>query len=173
MGIAVGLWKAGPARLSLTPVWVGKRSHARLFASVLAAAFAMAVAGCAADQGRTASKVLTERAPNLSRTAKLSRAPKVSRAARVFRSGTGPSIGAGSIPLPDQALLEPQPEPQCEFKAQPADPSDLNAQRVMKLDYERQCYRHAEIIVRNRLHLLQASVGKASDAAKRSEQSSR
>jgi hypothetical protein len=35
----------------------------------------------------------------------------------------------------------------------------------MKLDYERQCYRHAETIVRRRLQLLQASVGEMLKAA--------
>jgi hypothetical protein len=42
-------------------------------------------------------------------------------------------------------------EPDCELK-------DPSADERQKLDYERQCYRHAEIIARDRLRLLQASV---------------
>ena len=35
-----------------------------------------------------------------------------------------------------------------------------------KLDYERQCYRHAEMIVRSRLQLLQGSVDETIKAVK-------
>ena len=71
------------------------------------------------------------------------------------------------IPVPSAALLKSQPDPACEYKAdkvgRPDNPKsgdaegDAAALRA-KLDYERQCYRHAEIIVRQRLHALQASV---------------
>jgi len=50
----------------------------------------------------------------------------------------------------EQALLAPQPEPDCEFKT-----TGTDADERQKLDYERQCYRHAEMIVRSRLKLLQ------------------
>jgi hypothetical protein len=76
------------------------------------------------------------------------------------------------IPLPDQALLDPQPDPSCEFKASPTDPKTDEAVR-MKLDYERQCHRHAEIIVRSRLQQLQVSIGATIKAVKLREQSSR
>jgi Putative peptidoglycan binding domain len=55
------------------------------------------------------------------------------------------------------ALLEPQPEPDCEFKSTEPKPDALQ-----KLDYERQCYRHAEINVRHRLELLQHATASAS-----------
>jgi hypothetical protein len=57
---------------------------------------------------------------------------------------------AAPIPLPPAALLVRAPEPSCEA------PDVLDERQ--KLDYERQCYRHAEMIVRARLELLQASV---------------
>ena len=66
-------------------------------------------------------------------------------------------------PLP-AALLSPQPEPSCELET-----TGSNADERQKLDYERQCYRHAEMIVRSRLQLLQDSVDKTIDAIKRSE----
>ena len=63
------------------------------------------------------------------------------------------------IPLPDPGLLKPQMEPECEF------PPGEDADDRQKLDYERQCYRHAEIIVR--LQLLQNAVDKTVEAVKR------
>ncbi|HEX4553747.1 MAG TPA: hypothetical protein VH249_07160 [Xanthobacteraceae bacterium] len=52
------------------------------------------------------------------------------------------------IRLPDHPLLVPQPEPDCTFAGSAAD-------ERLKLDYERQCYRHAEMIARSRLLRLQ------------------
>ena len=66
------------------------------------------------------------------------------------------------IPLPEASLLSPQSEPSCE-----APGTDTNERQ--KLDYERQCYRHAEMIVRSRLQLLQDSVGRTISALKRNE----
>jgi hypothetical protein len=62
------------------------------------------------------------------------------------------SRASASIPLPTRAQLHPQPEPDCDFKATPG------TDERQKLDYERQCYRQAEGIVRNRLQRLQDSV---------------
>ena len=60
------------------------------------------------------------------------------------------------IPVPSAALLEPQPEPACLFPVE-VDPKSDSADRA-KLEYERLCYKHAEIVVRSRLQLLQDSV---------------
>ncbi len=68
---------------------------------------------------------------------------------------------ATKVPLPSLALLAPQPEPDCEFPA-----TDAGADERQKLDYERQCYRHAEIIARARLRLLQRSVARTIRAIK-------
>jgi hypothetical protein len=65
------------------------------------------------------------------------------------------------IPLPAAPLLSPQPEPRCEFET-----TDTNTDERQKLDYERQCYRHAEMIVRSRLQLLQISVDETINAVK-------
>src|SRR5262249_31782719 len=66
------------------------------------------------------------------------------------------------IPLPDPGLLRPQAEPACEFPS-----SEMNADDRQKLDYERQCYRHAEIIARDRLQVLQNAVDKTIEVVKR------
>ena len=65
------------------------------------------------------------------------------------------------IPFPDPGLLRPQAAPECEF------PPSESVDDRQKLDYERQCYRHAEIIVRDRLQLLQNAVDKTVEAVKR------
>jgi hypothetical protein len=62
------------------------------------------------------------------------------------------------VPVLDRALLQAQPAPDCEFKDQPAGLSAAEVAR-MKLDYEQQCYRQAEMIARARLEKLQDSVG--------------
>jgi hypothetical protein len=106
------------------------------------------------------------------------------RFAATTRDSARPSART-SIPLPDQELLTPPPEFDCEFKTtsvdepsdQPppsptraqADPSPAVALR-MKLDYERECYRRAEIILRDRLRQLQAAVGETIEAVNRGEQ---
>jgi hypothetical protein len=68
------------------------------------------------------------------------------------------------IPLPAAPLLSPQPEPSCELET-----TGSNVNERQKLDYERQCYRHAEMIVRSRLQLLQDAVDKTMGAFNRSE----
>jgi len=71
-------------------------------------------------------------------------------------------VEAGSkaaIPLPDPALLRHQPEPDCAFRGPVSDPITAEETR-QKLDYEQQCYRAAERIVRARLEKLQDSVQK-------------
>lgn len=77
-----------------------------------------------------------------------------------------------AFPLPDSALLRSLPDFNCEFKTNSADasvPPQSNPPRdqadgaagalQVKLDYERQCYRHAAMIAHDRLRNLQASVG--------------
>jgi hypothetical protein len=84
------------------------------------------------------------------------------------RSATGPgrtSVAAApsSHPLPARALLRPQPEPDCRYKGTDGKidgNTDSKTADVQRLDYERQCYRHAEMIARHRLRLLQNSVSK-------------
>jgi hypothetical protein len=58
-----------------------------------------------------------------------------------------------SLPPSVRALLAAQPAPNCTIPA-----NEANADERQKLDYERQCYRQAEIIVRDRLLRLQKSV---------------
>jgi hypothetical protein len=73
--------------------------------------------------------------------------------ARLFAVALGALAVAGcDIPMPDSALLKPQPPPKCDAKADG--------------DYQVQCYRHAEMIARNRLGELQDSVRETVKAVK-------
>jgi hypothetical protein len=84
------------------------------------------------------------------------------RYAPIVQPASSPArpMSAVSIPMPARALLVEPVEPDCELK-------DPNADERQKLDYERQCYRHAEIIARERMRLLQASVRRTARTIKR------
>jgi len=165
MLIAVALRKSCAAR----------RASIRASACVLAAALcATALAGCAPDhRGRSSVQAGTAETGR-SDVPQASPTPARPRAVRIAKAGAATRPASRTpIPLPDRALLNPQPVPSCEFKTQPQPgQADPNAERT-KLDYERQCYRHAEIIARGRLEQLQASVGATIAAVKRGEQNAR
>jgi len=141
MPVDVALNKLGADHQALIPASFRRRKHAQLSACLLAVAFyAVTLAGC--DR--------TGRGATVSSTA-----------------NTYIATSAGSrtpIPLPGRTLLNPQPEPDCEIKTTEPETDDLT-----KREYEGYCYRHAEMIVRSRLQLLQRSVDKTIKAVKRSE----
>ena len=89
---------------------------------------------------------------------------------RTASSGHARRTGS-RIPLPDRALLAPQAEPNCEFKTAAVGGAE-EALRT-KLDYERQCYRQSEQIVRDKLRQLQEQVGKTVKAVDGSEPAGR
>jgi hypothetical protein len=64
-----------------------------------------------------------------------------------------------SVSIPEPGLLEPRTAPDCEFKSAGQADSDT-AVRLMKLDYEQQCYRQPEFILRARMERLQDAVKK-------------
>ena len=92
--------------------------------------------------------------PTAPRSRMVSQPPKPAKPAE--RSPATP------IPLPAAALLIRQSEPSCQT-------TDSSADERQKLDYERQCYRHAEMIVRARLELLQDSIDQTINAVRNSE----
>jgi hypothetical protein len=103
-----------------------------------AMAYAMAVAGCAQNsaQREVAADPIHAAAPSQGHSEERSE-PRIRR--------------------PDRALLAPQRAPDCEFAVSDLKTVDPDQWVRLKLDYERQCYQHAEKIVRDRLRLLQAS----------------
>jgi hypothetical protein len=131
----------GPERQASIPSCFRRRERRRLSACMLTVAFfAVILAGCNQHaRGRPMSGT-----PNAYSSA--------SSGSRTL------------VPLPNKALLGRLPEPDCKFKTSEADTDDRQ-----KLDYERQCYRHAEIIARLRLLRLQGSVDKTIRALKGSK----
>jgi len=79
---------------------------------------------------------------------------------------------AAPIPLPRPALLAAPRQPDCEYRriglGDTMLESDEDAARH-KLEYERQCYRRAEMMMRARLRRLQAAVAQTADAIRRNE----
>jgi hypothetical protein len=88
------------------------------------------------------------------------------------------SACTGQVPLPESALLAPQAAPRCEYRSARADAtrtelqnaagdaSDTGQDVQRKLDYERECYRQAEMLTRARLRRLQMSVSRTVVALK-------
>jgi hypothetical protein len=58
---------------------------------------------------------------------------------------------------PDNALLAPQPAPDCGFSRANLKTLDPDQWTRLKLEYELKCYKDAEKTARNRLRLLQAA----------------
>ena len=116
---------------------------------------ALAVAGCASRPAERDVKV----EPKTSLKTDLNTNPKANPKTNL-RHAAAPSNRRPELKIyrPDQALLTPQPAPDCEFKgAAELKPVDPDLWGRLKLDYERQCYQQAESKVRERLKLLQAS----------------
>src|SRR5215831_13135311 len=116
-------------------------------------------------------------------------------AAEYSQQDSSPRRAKLAILLPERALLQPQGEPGCELKASQEEGGDGAEQRGkplpqpqaesnrkrgqvdsnatlglrIRLEYERDCFRRAEIQARDRLHQLQAAVGKTIKTVKRIE----
>jgi len=94
-----------------------------------------------------------------SRTAAKPAKPATSKIATAV---SAPAKSAMPVPAPE--LLAPPTQPVCAFDSTRTDADDRQ-----KLDYERQCYRHAEMILRDRLERLQGDVEEMLKAAKSAE----
>jgi hypothetical protein len=87
------------------------------------------------------------------------------RKARIVKAAARPSTtvkttaAEAKVVLPDPSLLTLQPAFDCTFKGPVSSPITAEETR-MKLDYEAQCYRQSEAIVRARLEALQVAVGR-------------
>ena len=177
-------WKAGvvamPLRFASLRLGYLRLGCVRVGSLFLVAICAAALAGCATQQtiagsgpkstARVAtqkvstskaatSKTLAHNGTISARSTFARPVPSRTRFAR-HRATTG-----ASIPLPDTALLEPQSAPDCEYRGRPTGNAGEDAR--VRLDYQQQCYRQAEGIVRTRLDNLQESVGETIRAVKR------
>jgi hypothetical protein len=137
---------------------------------VVAMACAFAVSGCARSaqqlSGTTRLDGPTPRyhaAKTRVRTIAYGRTPKRVRAAatpRVHAARPEAPSPSPKLQAIDQALLTPQPAPDCDYKEPEAATADPTVWARLKLDYERQCYRKAEAAARERLEVVQTSLRK-------------
>jgi hypothetical protein len=128
-------------RRALIPLFWPKSSRRRLSGAMPALAFcAVAVGGCAPGLSANGIKMGAANPPP-------------------------PRARIAQIPLPNSALLQRQRVPDCAFTGQASSPPTAEEAR-QKLDYEQQCYRQSEIIVRRRLDQLQDSVHEMIKAAR-------
>jgi len=161
MPVDVALNKLNAGRQALIPAYFRRRKHAQLSACVLVVAFyAVTLAGC--DRPGRGSMGSSSANTHIS-----TRSANTHISTRSANTHISTRVGSRTpIPLPGRTLLTPQPEPDCEIKTTEPETDDLT-----KREYEAYCYRHAEMIVRDRLELLQSSVDKTINAVKRSERS--
>jgi|SRR5215470_17772961 len=137
---------------------------------VVALACALAVSGCArsAQQLSGASR-FDGPAPRYHAAKPRVRAIAYGRTPKRLRTAAPPRVQAVRLAAPspapklqpiDQALLAPQPAPDCDYKEPEAATADPTVWARLKLDYERQCYRKAEAAARERLEVVQTSLRK-------------
>jgi hypothetical protein len=121
------------------------------FLALSAIACALALAGCASNSAQRESKavpLIHAAAPPHQRESKA--VPPIHAAAPPHRYS--------ELRIRRPGLVFPQPAPPRKpRRADDLKPVDPDQWARMKLDYERQCYQHAEQMVRDRLRLLQAA----------------
>jgi hypothetical protein len=140
--------------------------------ALVAALYAMTLAGCAIDlaghEPTTSDAIAPEpvhqsdareaRTPALKSRPKVTRDVVTTSSAKQHRKAVAKEWSLASItgiPLPASELLVPPPEPPSGREA-----PESKADDPRKRDYEMQCYRAAEVFARSRLLLLQSSVEK-------------
>jgi hypothetical protein len=135
------------------PRAAGRTSLKRGLLTLCAISCAMLVTGCARDS--------VQHEPNPppplheTKAAPVCVTPHVSRPQEQRRHAQPP------IRRLDQALLTPQPIPDCEYKKADLKTVDPDEWARLKTEYERKCYQDAEKAVRERLSLLQSSIQQA------------
>jgi hypothetical protein len=124
------------------------------------------LAGCARSTTENASAIkrVSIFSSSSKHTSKQNSQPRISPPVSERASQSG-------ISLPEPELLEHQAAPDCEFKSAAQADSEI-ARRAMKLDYEQQCYRQSEAILRARMERLQDAVGKTIESLKRRDRTS-
>ena len=120
-------------------------------------------ASAAARRAQTGATVQAARPKATVQHAQIKPTPPRTVGAHTVAKETKPAIPIkAAMPRPDPELLAPASEPNCAFDSTRTDVDDRQ-----KLDYERQCYRHAEMIIRARLQRLQGDVDQMIKAVKR------
>jgi hypothetical protein len=133
---------------------------------------ALLLSGCASNPELASNEAAPRAGASSSKSALPSKAKVATlRAVRDHadaRADVTATIKPAPIPLPDEALLKRQPAPDCEMRTQPAGVGPTEV-KLATYDYERQCYRQVETIVRGRLDALQEAVDETVKAVKARE----
>ena len=154
----------------------GSKASRLLACALVAALYAVTLAGCAVGlagheppaEREAVAPESVQQSTQREAKATVSAKPRTRTSRGQHRKATteGRSLASKTaVPLPDSDLLVPPPEPNCKLDA-----PDLKADDAQRLDYERQCYRAAEVFARGRLLLLQTSVDKTVEALRNREQ---
>ena len=151
----------------------GSKASRLLACSLVAALYAVTLAGCAvrlagheppAEREAMAPESVQQSTQREAK-ATISAKPGTRTSKGQHRKAITELALKTAVPLPDSDLLVPPPEPNCMLDA-----PGLKADDARRLDYERQCYRAAEVFARSRLLLLQTSVDKTVEALRNREQ---
>lgn len=126
----------------------GLTSHASKWLAACVILCSVSLAGCArnptpGEAGMTAREV---KAP-----------PPVRKVVYVRRQAEPVRYSAPRIHRPDAGLMSPQPAPDCDFDRPDLKTVDPDQWARLKAEYERQCYRDAEKVARERLGALQSA----------------
>jgi hypothetical protein len=127
----------------------GRTSFVRGLLALCAISCAILVTGCARD---TAQREPNPPPLHEIKPAPVCVTPHVSRSQEQHRHAQPP------IHRLNQALLAPQPAPDCEYKRADLKTVDPDEWARLKTEYERKCYQDAEKAARERLSLLQSSI---------------
>jgi hypothetical protein len=74
------------------------------------------------------------------------------------RPDSGAAHPEARICQPDRALLSPPSAPDCQFRRSDLKTVDPDGWTRLKVEYERQCYRNAERVIREHMRRLQAAI---------------
>ena len=108
---------------------------------------ATVIGGCARNAGHS----------DLNPVQRKVKAPPVRSPLSARPHAEAPKLTELRVRRPDPELLAPQPAPNCEFGRADVKAVDPDEWTRLKTEYERQCYRDAEKVARDRLIQLQAS----------------
>ena len=134
--------------LTRSQVWLDRLlSLSPKLLTISVVVLAMGTGGCARNAGLSDPNTVQRKAK-----APAVRAPLSARAHAEPRKFTELRVRR-----PDPELLAPQPAPNCEFGRADVKAVDPDEWARLKAEYERQCYRDAEKVARERLIQLQAS----------------
>lgn len=131
-----------------SPFWLDRLlSLSSKLLTISVVVLAIGIGGCARNAGHSDTNPVQRKI----------KAPPVRSALSARPHAEAPKLTELRVRRPDPDLLAPQPAPNCEFGRADVKAVDPDEWARLKAEYERQCYRDAEKLARDRLIQLQAS----------------